>query len=127
MSAADPKPRRRWFQFSLRSLLVLVTLFGSCIFYCANWVRERREALQWITVQAEIWREMPVEQGAHLGGAAPWQICLFRKTGVEQISVVVDKNCAPAKQRELERLFPEARVSVLEPGPGFSGRKHSIE
>jgi hypothetical protein len=54
---SDPKPKRRWFQFSLRALLVFVTL---CAIVCS-----------WLTVklqQAKRQREA-VAEFEKLGGA----------------------------------------------------------
>ena len=40
------KPRRRWFQFSLRTLLVLVTVLCVCQAVTANRARKQREAVE---------------------------------------------------------------------------------
>jgi hypothetical protein len=47
---------------------------------------------------------------------------MLGEAGVEQISVVVEKQGVAAKQRELDRLFPEANVLVMTPGPGYIGK-----
>jgi hypothetical protein len=43
-NAEPPKRKRRWFQFSLRSLLVVVTLFS---LVCACATRNRRDVKEW--------------------------------------------------------------------------------
>src|SRR4051812_35020701 len=44
------KPRRRWFQFSLRTMLIAMVLssglFGSWVRWSREWISQRREALQ---------------------------------------------------------------------------------
>ena len=42
------KPRRNLFRFSLRTLFVLLTLFGVWLGMQVKWVRDRREARLWI-------------------------------------------------------------------------------
>ena len=42
----NPKPRRRWFRFSLRTMLVLVTVISVYLGWAANWKRQRREFLK---------------------------------------------------------------------------------
>ncbi|MBI2826035.1 MAG: hypothetical protein HYX69_15225 [Planctomycetia bacterium] len=48
MADAQPKPRRRWFQFRLRTMFLLVTLFALWLGWQVNLARQRiafREAL----------------------------------------------------------------------------------
>ncbi len=40
-----PKPKRRWFQFSLRTLLIVVTVFAVWLAYRANRMAQQRRAL----------------------------------------------------------------------------------
>lgn len=102
-------------------MFVVVAVLGVCLFPQLKWIMDRHAALDWIGVQAERWHDLPVSQRAHLGAGAPWQIRMLGETGVEQISVVVEKDAVIAKQRELEILFPEAAVLVMTPGPGYVG------
>jgi len=37
-------PTRRWFRFSLRTLLVAITLFGLWLGYYINWIHQRQQA-----------------------------------------------------------------------------------
>jgi len=39
---------RRWLRFSLRGMLVVITLFGIWLGFQVNWLRQRREARRWI-------------------------------------------------------------------------------
>jgi hypothetical protein len=46
VSMAEEAPtRRRWFQFSLRTMLLLVTVFGVWLGYEMNWIHSRRSFL----------------------------------------------------------------------------------
>src|SRR5262249_20152357 len=118
-------PNRRWFRWSLRTMFVVVTILGLWLFPQMKWIMDRRAALRWIVTQGDIWRDVPVSQRAHLGGVpAPWQIRMLGETGVEQIGVVVEAAEVAARRKELERLFPEAEVLVMAPGPGYAGGKH---
>ena len=45
MTTNQSKPRRRWFQFSLRTLFVLVTLFCIWLALTVNAARKQREAV----------------------------------------------------------------------------------
>lgn len=112
-------PKRRWFRFSLRTLFVVMTVFGCWLGSNLHWIQERHAALDWIKTQAGAWHDVPVSQGAKGETRAPWQTRIFGDTGVEQIVVVVEKDAVVAKQRELARLFPEADVLVVTPGPGY--------
>jgi hypothetical protein len=40
-----PAPKGRWFRFSLRTLFVVVTVFGCWMGYEVNWIRQRRALL----------------------------------------------------------------------------------
>jgi hypothetical protein len=56
MTATPPTPKRRWFQFRLRSLLVLVTIAAvACglLVYQRRKIAERREALASLGVRLE--------------------------------------------------------------------------
>jgi len=45
----EAKPRHRWFQFSLRSLFVVMTLFALLLGYTTHRARQQREAVEAIT------------------------------------------------------------------------------
>jgi hypothetical protein len=116
---SEDKPRRRWFSFSLRTLFVLVTIFGVWLGLQVKWMQDRHAALDWVKAQEVVWHEIPVSQGAILGRDAPWQLRLLGESGAEQVSVLVENDERAPRQQTLERLFPEAEVLVLTPGPGY--------
>jgi hypothetical protein len=108
--------------FSLRNLFIAISIIAVWLAYEFNWIRQRQVAIAWATSQAERWAGVPVSQRVHFGARAPWPIRMLGEAGVEQISVVVEKQEVAVKQRELERLFPEANVVVMTPGPGYIGK-----
>jgi hypothetical protein len=45
---AKPKRRRRWYQYSLRTFLLLITIFAIWFGYLANEARKQRQAVAWV-------------------------------------------------------------------------------
>lgn len=95
-------PPRRRFQFSLRTMLVVVTLvcvgFGWWVHWSREWIRERQE---WIEQHKGVvlrggWGVKPP--------TAPCGLSLFGEHGVHIMFAVGDE------EQEARRLFPEARV-----------------
>src|SRR5262249_37367194 len=124
---------RRRFQFSLRTMLVLVTLvcvgFGWWVHRSKEWIRQRHEWLSktysllshtnggdpnWAPLQsryallARQVRTPPVNSPA-----APCGLWLFGEVGVATVIVV------PGDEQEAKRLFPEATISLYLPIPIF--------
>jgi len=112
----NPKIRRRWFRFHLRTLLVAVTLVcGLCGYlgWALNWIRQRQVFLEshpkWLySVARQDW-------------PAPWPLGLFGEVGI----IYIQMQIAPGRKEELKelkarteevkRLFPESEVqSFLE-------------
>ena len=109
------KPRR-WFRFSLRTFLVLVTLFGLWLGVQVKWIRDRHAALEWI-------REPSYRNGKPIAGSrkgftskpcpAPFSLRLLGEQGYREIILDVtrpDKDYTPA---QLRKLFPEATTVVF--------------
>jgi hypothetical protein len=108
-------PKRRWFQFSLRTLFVVVTLFGFFLAWLARAaivVRERQELLQpslSYSLDAPEWPR-PIS----------WRIVAFI-FGYRQGSYYWDgisvHDRSDEEMKRLRRAFPEARISVDETWP----------
>jgi hypothetical protein len=101
MSQAQ-KHTRRWFQFRLRTLFVVVTGTSVMLSWTAhslNWIRERHEALN----------EHPIPTGCLMPASrkAPRLLWIFGEMGHDGIYPRTDD---PQTIRRLERLFPEAIV-----------------
>ena len=108
-------PKRRWFRFSLRGLLVVVTaaamLCGWAVLQL-NWIGERRRALDWLEASTDSWYA-PSLVGARRQASAPWSLRPFGERAIVGIGIDREQFIAgrvPYSQMELQRLFPEARV-----------------
>ena len=98
----------RWFRFSLRTLFVVVTLFGVWLAIQVKWIRDRREFLKatpetryvfTVSRGALPWRSQP---------AAPGLLWLFGEPGVNYLSIEAEAGQPFAD--EARRLFPEAEI-----------------
>ena len=99
--------RRRWFRYSLRTLLILLTLFGVWLGVQGKWVRDRQRMLQWLST-----KPVTIQYGP-----APWPLAISTTKGVKNILWCYTNGPSPAEreshrklQTELENLFPEAKV-----------------
>src|SRR4051812_27174232 len=94
-------PNRRWFRFRLRTLFVMVTVFGCSLAWNLPSVRARHEALQWCySACAENApgkrHEIPISW--RLLGAEPvWCLVITREVSREEAA-------------RLGALFPEAGI-----------------
>jgi hypothetical protein len=127
------KPRpEHWPQLSLRGLFVLVTLLGVVLGWIAvqlKWVKDRREAIEWIKLQDEY--ELIGDSGgefrSHLDGSlsisatpvdfeapVPGSLQLFGDRAIHLIHLPAsqDKVGARSLHSKLGGLFPEATVIV---------------
>jgi hypothetical protein len=95
----DAAPKRRWYQFSLRTFFVLVTIvcigFGWWVHWCKEWIRQRHEALE----RGEV-RDVS-DFSDHERPRAPSGLWLFGEKGISLI------DAGPESTRWSE-LFPEA-------------------
>jgi len=104
----DEIRKRRRFQFKLRTLFVIVTLFAVWLGWSLNWNRQRREFLR----DRDAFR---VGESVR----APGLLWIFGEDGAENIWLVARKSSASDEAR---RLFPEATVSnyyILIHRPGW--------
>ena len=108
------EPRRHWFRFSLRTLLIVITL-ASCsmawVAYQLNWIRQRRaERAAEHKDFLDFGRGQISKEGQ---AAAPWQLAIFGEQGLTEIVLWRENDLRKA---ELQSLFPEAHVtSFLHP------------
>jgi hypothetical protein len=99
----SPKPRRRWFRFSLRTMLVLVTLVCVYLGWAMNWIHERRAFLSQPGVNSFA---VSIEKAA-----SPRPLELLGEGGTEII--LLDHNLPRVYLERAHRLFPESEVSYV--------------
>src|ERR1051325_4626005 len=95
-------PRRRWFRYSLRTLLALMTLFCVWLGVQVKWSRDRHEALAH-------------EHVCRIGlcyRPAPWSIRILGERGYEQLFIYHVAASDARHAKVMESLFPEARVEL---------------
>jgi hypothetical protein len=102
----SPLPRRRWFQFGLRTMFVVVTLFAMALAwvgYSLNWVRQRQRFL------SDPRMCVVAEQGKNCWGL----LWLFGESSFSKVSLATHSKLPHATEDDVtlaRRLFPEATV-----------------
>ena len=96
-------------QFSLRILLLFIVATAVYLGIQTNWVRNRREARDWLRKHdRDVWimgdREVP----------APWGLGIFGEHGCTDIVIsdTVIQDDPRFKPERLKTLFPESAVSI---------------
>jgi hypothetical protein len=110
----DAKPKRRWYQFSLRTMLLTMIVASATFGYWVHWSRE------WIH-QRQKWIE---REGIFVlrGGwgvkppTAPYGMWLFGEHGVQIMFVATVE-----EEQEAKRLFPETLVERMPAKPALDG------
>jgi hypothetical protein len=113
----DPHPKRRRFQWSLRTLFAAFAVVACWLVYHVNWIQTRREDREWLkSRQAAIYEQPYGESTLHGATIWPpltqhfsWSLWILR----ESPAIVIDS--PPMADSDLERLrrvFPEATVHV---------------
>jgi hypothetical protein len=101
MTTASPPTRRPWYQFSLRTMLIVMVLASAAFGYWVHWSKE------WIRQRHAIWEaEQPVIYTFNVEGQerdAPCGLWLFGEEGFTEVWCVKQEDIELAK-----RLFPEA-------------------
>ena len=107
----NSKPRRRWWQFRLRTLLVAVVLLSiplAWVAYSLSWMRERELALFKHGVMSSL---LDIPHGGpklHPDPPAPGCLGLFGEEGVSWIAIPL--NWQPEERERIKQLFPEADI-----------------
>lgn len=115
------KPRPEcWLKLSvsLRTFFVLLTLLCIWLGMQVKWIRDRHEALE------RIYQDSPYPERTPGVVSAPWSIRVLGETGLEWVIVTQtgDEIADRERQRRVQRLFPEANVSLMQRPLHLRGR-----
>ena len=99
-------PKRRWFAYSLRTLFVVVTVFGYWLGYELNWIRERRLVFDSGKIALEMY---PTRLPDGLC-QPPWPLRMFGERPIYASNMVVGPETSDAELRRLRALFPEIPI-----------------
>jgi hypothetical protein len=102
----NSKSKPRWYQFSLRTMLIVMVLssaaFGWWVHWSMEWIRQRHEVMK----GDAVWHAHRVAGDADEPCRTPAGLWLFGEPGYSQI--LLEPQCdSPAK---ISKLFPEAKV-----------------
>jgi hypothetical protein len=106
MSFQATKPR---FRYSLRAMLVLMTLFALFFWYHINWIQQRRAAISYAGVTAT-----PSSDSFH-PPPAPGLLWMFGEQGYQSVSISTEDRQWEAAH--LHALFPESDIVEFIPFP----------
>jgi hypothetical protein len=123
-----PKRKRRWYQFSLRTLFLVVTAFGVLLGWESHVVRQRLAALEEVKraggcslSTVELCREcdeLHILPPKEVSATIPFYRAWFGDESVPSICVAYD---APSgEEKRIANLFPEAKVERILLLGGFS-------
>ena len=106
----SPKPKRRWFRYSLRTMFVVVTLVCGWLWWQLRIVHQRRGMLKWIE-----------QCGCHTANSYNWQglglpnpVPVWRQwMGDTQVDFIMFREDNTPDKEQLERirrLFSESTI-----------------
>ena len=141
-----PAPRRRWFAFSLRTMFIVVTLFGCWLGYELHWIRQRHAFIDDEVLVRErhpthdTWSAGIAERNPNAPRRAPGMLWVFGEGGWSRLCVLVEAVTVDEltdhdwdRVMEARSLFPEAKVITVHVWDtpqsglqGYSGVKGAI-
>ena len=113
-------PKRRWFSFSLRTMFVVVTVFGVWLGWQLKIVRDRKALLAEISHEQHTLEEMEADPSGNGGSNAHWaadfpfaRIPLYRRLlGDKSYPHLVLEATSPQLLERIENAFPEATLDA---------------
>jgi hypothetical protein len=125
--------RRRWYQFGLGTLFVVVTVLAIFIAYHVNWIRQRHAFLAFQDARwgddelSRLNKPVFLQQRSNSAPKASGLLWVFGESGCAVLNVWVsipdlkELSLSDHKSIELaERLFPEASVHLIHHSPNRS-------
>jgi hypothetical protein len=111
---SEPKPKRRWFRFSLRTLFLVVTVACLWLGYQIHWIHERRSGRDWLD-RHSIGGSIGFQPESRPG--IPWSLMILGEKPIEKIRTIGaldnEKNDLPMYRKrvaEVSGLFPECQI-----------------
>jgi hypothetical protein len=118
-----PAPKRRWFQWSLRTLFVVVTVFACWLGYELNSIRQRKQLLKSLQEDSQLsydpLRTIFVQKGKTTfngmtlvetnRGDIPWYRRMLGDEGV--VCIGLPSKMTEDELRRYQNAFPEAYIS----------------
>ena len=108
----ETKPKRRWFRFSLRTFLVVITLFGGWLGWNFFEVRERDRYIKYFTAFG-----IPIDSYSGNQTEAPWRVSklpwVWRLMGaqpIHRIHFFENSMYSASDAKTLSNWFPEADI-----------------
>jgi len=115
-------PRRRWFQFSLRTMFVVVTVFAVWLGWQLKIVNERQAFLLWVENTGGVYGPVVANSGHQDQPQIQfWRIWLG-DFGVIVIGLGKQFENDQGKAEEARQLFPEADIYPERPARESRGR-----
>ncbi len=115
----DTPPRRRWFQFGIGTMLLLVTVFAVWLGWEMAFIRERQE---WVRLAKD--RRMIVKTVAESTKPIPSaaQIPIWRRLLGDQpiVAIRLPSDSSDEDLQQVRALFPETDAAIVK-GGGFFG------
>jgi hypothetical protein len=107
--------KRRWYQFSLRTMLVTMivasAVFGSWVHWSREWIRQRQEWRSKRQVyELDDGRKFPLKLRSGTT-TAPCGLWLFGETGLLRVVCYRVNGEELDSAKEARRLFPEAEIA----------------
>jgi hypothetical protein len=119
MEAEPPKRKRRWFQFSLRTLMIVVTLLAVACAY-VGWQEK-------IVRERQAWKDNPkfyVEMGQQVPSNLPWIRRLLGDS--DCMWIIADDSVSDAELDACRLAFPDVSVLRDRDQPVMTGRRVEI-
>jgi hypothetical protein len=127
MVDSPPNPRRRWFQFSLGTMLLVVTVFSVVLAWELNYVRQRRAAIAEIEgLGGGVWLAEDVAEEVAFPPSIPIWRRVMGDVAVAQLILPVDYLGRTENNERITALFPET-IRPEKPPFGVSAKLSADE
>ena len=102
--------KRRWFQFNLRTLFVLITLIACWLGYELNWIRQRRNFIAEENAKCEALQQKGHTRDFYVSvvgpGKSPGLLWLFGEPRLDHLAFFVETPMPEVLKRELDKGNP---------------------